>query len=165
MTGDTIAVVSVRVPWIRRADRWPVQVQESFGFAEQLGFRVLDSNTYRRGTWTLLANGDAGLHLDCDMDNRSLFVTLIRLSNGQLPPQWWEPRAPRVALGFREVAELIDPESLADEAGLPVINSEADRAPHLRFWAAVLQTVAADWLHGDEAWFDRVESQYRELYG
>ena len=64
---------------VPRADRWPTQVQEAFGFLEELGFLVVDSGTYRLGDWTLLGNGYAGIHLDCDGDTRSLQVKLIRL--------------------------------------------------------------------------------------
>jgi hypothetical protein len=28
-------------------DKWPVQLKETFGFGEELGFRVVDSGTYR----------------------------------------------------------------------------------------------------------------------
>ena len=48
---------------VPRADRWPAQVQEAFGFLEELGFRVVDSGTYRLGEWTLFGNGYAGIHI------------------------------------------------------------------------------------------------------
>jgi hypothetical protein len=66
-----------------------------------------------------------------------------------------------VTLGLREVAELLAPQSLAGEANLPPIEREADRAPNLRFWASVLQAVAADWAHMDEAWYDSIEARLR----
>ena len=150
---------------VPKADRWPVQVEGSFGFTEQLGFRVLGRGTYRLGNWTLLGNGDTGIKLDCDGDTRSLEVTLVRLKNDQMLPRWWEPHVPRARLKLRAVAELIAPESLADEASLPLINSEADRAPHLRFWASVLQAAATEWLHGDRTWLARVERQLRGEHG
>jgi hypothetical protein len=74
----------------------------SVDIVEQLGFRVIDSGSYRLGNWTLFGN-----------------------------------------------------------VSLPSIEREADRAPHLRFWASVLQTVAGDWAHVDEAWYDSVETQLR----
>jgi len=147
------------------SDRWPAQVREAFGWVEELGFRVVDGGTYRLGNWTLLGNGDAGIHLDCDGDTRSLEVKLIRLDNGQMPPKWWERQTPRVTLRLREVAELVAPRSLAGLASLPPIEREADRAPHLRYWAAVLQVAAADWLRGDLAWFDLIEGQLRGELG
>lgn len=146
---------------VPRADRWPAQVQEAFGFLEELGFRVVDSGTYRLGDWTLFGNGYAGIHIDSDGDTRSLEVKLIRLDDNQLPARWWERQNPRVRLRQREVAEALAPQSLTGESGLPPIEREADRAPHLQFWASVLQAVAADWLHGDRAWFDNVEAQLR----
>jgi hypothetical protein len=146
---------------VPESDRWPAQVREAFGFVEELGFRVVDSGTYRLGNWTLLGNGYAGIRLDCDGDTRSLEVKLMGLDNDHMPPRWWDRQTPRVSLGLREVAELVAPQSLAGLANLPPIEREADRAPHLRFWAAVLQAVAADWLHGDRAWFDTVEGRLR----
>ena len=85
---------------------------------------------------------------DSDGDTRSLEVKLIRLDDNQLPARWWERQNPRVRLRQREVAEALAPQSLTGESGLPPIEREADRAPHLQFWASVLQAVAADWLHG-----------------
>lgn len=148
-----------QVPW---ADRWSTQVQQTFGFLEDMGFRVVDSGTYRLGDWTLLGDGCAGIHLDCDGDTRTLSVMLIRLEGNQLPERWWERQTPRVTLGLREVAEILAPQSLAGESGLPPIEREADRAPHLRFWASALQAVAADWLQGDRTWFDNVEVRLRD---
>jgi hypothetical protein len=147
-----------RVP---TADRWPTQLQEAFGFLEELGFRVVDSGTYRLGNWTLFGNGYAGIHIDCDGDTRSLQVKLIRLDDNQLPARWRERQNPRVRLTLREVAETLAPRSLTGESGLPRIEREADRAPHLQFWASVLQAVAADWLHGDRTWFYTVEARLR----
>ena len=146
---------------VPEADRWPVQLSASFGLAEQAGFRVIDSGTYRLGNWTLFGNGSVGIHLDCDGDTRSLAVKLVRLENGHMPERWWERQVPRVTLGLREVAELLAPQSLAGEASLPSIDREADRASHLRFWASVLQAVASDWAHVDEAWYDTVEARLR----
>jgi hypothetical protein len=141
------------------ADRWPVQVRASFGFVEELGFRVIDSGSYRLGDWTLFGNGSVGIKLDCDGDTRSLDAKLVRLENGHMPDRWWERQVPRVTLGLREVAELLAPQSLADEASLPPIEREADRAPHLHFWASVFQAVAADWVRVDSSWFDSVEGR------
>jgi hypothetical protein len=146
---------------VPRADRWPTQVKLAFGFLEDLGFQVVDGGTYRLGDWTLLGNGYAGIHLDCDGDTHSLEVALIRLDDDQLPAGWWEPQTPRVMLRLREVAETLAPQSLTGESALPPIEREADRAPHLQFWASVLQAVAADWLQGDRTWFDYVESRLR----
>jgi hypothetical protein len=146
---------------VPEADRWPVQVSASFGFAEQAGFRVIDGGSYRLGNWTLFGNGSVGLHLDCDGDSRYLAVKLVRLENGHLPERWWERQVPRVTLGLREVAELLAPQSLADEVNLPAIEREADRASHLRFWASVLQAVAPDLANVDEAWYDTVEARLR----
>jgi hypothetical protein len=170
LTGDvavTIAVMDEGVAsgQVPESDKWPAQVKEAFGFVEELGFRVVDSGTYRLGNWTLLGNGNAGIHLDCDGDTRSLEVKLIRLDSDQMPPRWWEPQIPRVSLRLREVAELVAPQSLADQANLPPIEREADRAPHLHYWAAVLQAAAADWLHGDRTWFDAVEGRLRDELG
>jgi len=147
-----------RVP---RADRWSTQVQEAFGFLEELGFRVVDSGTYRLGDWTLFGNGYAGIHLDSDGDTRSVAVKLMRLDDNELPARWWDRQIPRVRLRLSEVAEMLAPQSLIGESGLPPIEREADRAPHLQFWAFVLQAVAADWLHGDRTWFDNVEARLR----
>jgi hypothetical protein len=147
---------------VPEADRWPVQLHEAFGFLDDLGFRVVDGGTYRLGDWTLFGNGDVGIYLDCDGDSRSLVVNLICLDDGQLPARWWERRIPRVVLGLREVAELLAPQVLSGEPGLPPLEREADRAPRLRFWASVLRAVAAEWLSGDRAWFDNVESRLRE---
>jgi hypothetical protein len=47
------------------------------------------------------------------------------------------------------------------ESDLPPLEREADRAPRLQFWALVLRAVAAEWLSGDRAWFDNVESRLR----
>jgi hypothetical protein len=146
---------------VPEADKWSTQLREAFGFVEELGFRVVDSGTYRLGDWTLFSNGYAGIHLDCDGDTRSLQVRLMRLDNDHMPPWWWDRQVPRVALRLREVAELVAPESLAGEASLPSIKREADRAPYLRFWASVVQAVASDWLHGDRSWFDRMEGRLR----
>jgi hypothetical protein len=146
---------------VPEADRWPVQVSGSFGFLAQLGFRAIDSGSYRLGNWTLFGNGSVGIHLDCDGDTRSLAVKLVRLENGHMPGRWWDRQVPRVTLGLREVAELLAPQSLAGEANLPPIEREADRAPNLRFWASVLQAVAADWAHIDEAWYDSIEARLR----
>jgi hypothetical protein len=150
---------------VPRADRWPTQVQEAFGFLEELGFRVVDSGTYRLGDWTLFGNGYAGIHIDCDGDTRSLQVKLIRLDDNQLPARWREPQIPRIRLTLREVAEMLAPQSLIGESGLPPIEREADRAAHLQFWAFVLQVVAADWLQGDRTWFDNVERRLRREDG
>lgn len=136
-------------------------MREAFGFLEELGFSVVDGGTYRLGDWTLLGNGNAGVHIDCDGDTRSLAVTLIRLADNQLPARWWERRSPRVRMGLREVAEVLAPQSLIGESDLPPLDREADRAPHLRFWATVLQAAAADWLRGDRTWFDQAERRLR----
>lgn len=112
---------------VPEADRWPVQVRASFGFVEELDFRVIDSGTYRLGDWTLFGNGSVGIHLDCDGDTESLVVKLVRLENGHMPDQWWERQIPRVTLRLREVAELLAPQSLVGEASLPPIKHEADR--------------------------------------
>lgn len=149
----------LRVP---EADRWPRQVHEAFGFLEELGFRVVDTGTYRLGDWTLFSNGYAGIHIDCDGDTRTLEVTLIRIDDGQFPPRWWERQIPRVTLGLREVADVLAPQSLIGESGLPRLEREADRAAHLLFWASVLRAVANDWLQGDRDWFDTVERRVRE---
>jgi hypothetical protein len=146
---------------VPEADRWPVQVSVSFGFVEHLGFRVVDSGSYRLGNWTLFGNGSVGIHLDCDGDTRSLAVKLVRLENGHMPDRWWDRQVPRVTLGLHETAELLAPQSLTGEASLPQIEREADRAPHLRFWASVLQAVAADEPHLDGAWYDSVEPWLR----
>lgn len=146
---------------LAEADRWPVQVSASFGFVEQLGFQVIDSGTYRLGNWTLLGNGSVGIHLDCDGDTRSLTVKLVRLDNGRMPDRWWDRQVPRVTLKLSEVAELLAPSSLAGQASLPPIEREADRAYHLQFWAAVLQAVAGDQMHMNEAWYDSVEARLR----
>jgi len=148
-------------PRVPKADRWPTQVQEAFGFLGKLGFQVVDSGTYRLGDWTLLGNGYAGIHLDSDGDTRSVDVRLIHLDNGQLPARWWERQIPRVSLRLHEVTEMLAPRALIGMSGLPPIECEADRAPHLRFWASVLETVAADWLHGDLTWFVTVERRLR----
>jgi len=132
-----------------------------FGFLEEHGFRVVDSGTYRLGDWTLFGNGYAGIHIDSDGDTRSVQVKLMRLDDNQLPARWWDRQIPRVSLRLREVAEVLAPRSLIGESGLPPIEREADRAPHLRFWASALQAVAADWLHGDRTWFDNVEARLR----
>jgi hypothetical protein len=143
------------------ADRWPTQVQQAFGFLEELGFRVVDSGTYRLGDWTLLGDGYSGIHLDSDGDTHTLDVMLIRLEDNRLPERWRERQTPCVALRLRGVAELLAPQSLIGESGLPPIEREADRAPHLQFWASVLQDVAADWLEGDRTWFDKVVGRLR----
>jgi len=78
-----------------------------------------------------------------------------------MPSPWWEVQTPQVTLKLREVAELIAPHSLTGEENLPPIEREADRLPHLRFWAVVLEAVAADWLRGDRTWFDVVEGRLR----
>ena len=148
-------------PQVPKADRWPTQVQEAFGFLEKLGFQVVDSGTYRLGDWILLGNGSAGIHLDSDGDTRSVEVRLIRLDDGHLPARWWERQIPRVSLRLREVAEMLAPQALIGVSGLPPIEREADRAPHLHFWASVLQAVAADWLQGDRSWFVNVEGRLR----
>jgi hypothetical protein len=150
---------------VPEADRWPVQVSASFGFVEQLGFRVIDSGQYRLGNWTLFGNGSVGIHLDCDGDTRSLTVKLVRLESGHMPDRWWDRHIPRVTLSLREIAELLAPQSLTGEASLPAIEREADRAPNLRFWAAVLQAVAADRTHLDGAWYDSVEARLRAQRG
>lgn len=151
-------IASDRVP---EADRWSVQLRDAFGFVEELGFRIADSGTYRLGDWSLFANGDAGIHLDSDGDTRTVVVRLVRLDNGHMPAQWWERQIPRVTLRLREVAELLAPDCLAGEVNLPPIEREADRAPHLRFWAGVLQALAQDWLHDNPTWFDAVEVRLR----
>ena len=153
--------VSHGQPQVPPSDRWPTQVQEAFGFLEKLGFQVVDSGTYRLGDWTLLGNGYAGIHLDSDGDTRSVETRLIRLDNGQFPARWWEGQIPRVSLRLRQVAEMLAPQALIGVSDLPPIEREADRAPHLRFWASVLQTVTADWLHGDRSWFVTVERRLR----
>jgi hypothetical protein len=149
-------------PQVPAADSWDRQVAEAFGFLGERGFRVVDSGTYRLGNWSLFGNGNAGIHLDCDGDSRSLSVTLVRLEDNRMPDRWWEPR---VSLGLREVAAALAPESLNGASELPPIEREADRAPHLRFWASVLRDTAGDWLDGDRAWFDRTESRIRENDG
>ncbi len=146
---------------VPEADRWPVQVSASFGFVKQLGFRVIDGGSYRLGNWTLFGNGSVGIYLDCDGDTRSLAVKLVRLENGHMPDRWWDPQVPRVTLSLRDIAELLAPQSLAGEVSLPSIEREADRAPHLRFWGSVLQTVAGEGAHIDEAWYDSVETRLR----
>lgn len=143
------------------ADCWATQVQQAFGFLEELGFQVVNGGTYRLGDWTLFGNGYAGIHIDSDGDTRSLQVKLIRLDDNQLPARWRERQIPRVRLRLREVAEMLAPQSLIGESGLPPIKREADRAAHLQFWACVLQAVAADWLQGDRTWFDNVERRLR----
>jgi hypothetical protein len=149
-------------PGVPPADRWPAQVQEAFGFLGKLGFQVIDGGTYRLGDWTLLGNGDAGIHLDSDGDTRTVGVMLIRLDDGRLPARWWDGQmVPRVSLGLSGVTELLAPRALIGVSGLPPIEREADRAPHLRFWASVLQAVAADWLHGDPSWFVTIERRLR----
>jgi hypothetical protein len=146
---------------VPEADRWPAQVSGAFGLVEQFGFRVIDSGSYRLGNWTLFGNGSVGIHLDCDGDTRSLAVKLVRLENGHMPDRWWDRQVPRVTLSLRDIAEVLAPQSLAGEVGLPPIECEADRAPHLRFWFSVLQAVAGDWAHMDETWYDSVETQLR----
>ena len=148
-------------PQVPPADRWPAQVQEAFGFLEKLGFQVVDSGTYRLGDWTLLGNSYAGIHLDSDGDTRSVDVRLIRLDNGQFPGTVVGRADPRVSLRLHEVTEMLAPQALIGVSDLPPIEREADRAPHLRFWASVLQAVAADWLHGDRSWFVNVERRLR----
>jgi hypothetical protein len=149
------------VSGLPEADRWPVQVNASFGFVEQLGYQIIDSGSYRLGNWTLFGNGSVGIHLDCDGDTRSLGVKLVRLDNGHMPDRWWDRHVPRATLQLREVAELLAPSSLAGEASLPQIEREAARACHLQFWASVLHAVAGDWAHVDEAWYDSVEARLR----
>jgi hypothetical protein len=82
---------------VPRADRWTSQVQQAFGFLEELGFRVVDSGTHRLGDWTLLGNGYSGVHIDSDGDCRFVAVTLTRLDDDRVPEQWWERRVPESA--------------------------------------------------------------------
>ncbi|MHB1594565.1 MAG: hypothetical protein ACYCO9_13300 [Streptosporangiaceae bacterium] len=88
-------------------------------------------------------------------------MTLICPEDDQIPANWWERQVPRVSLGLREVAEKLAPQSLSGEPALPPIEREADRASHHQFWASVLRTAAAGWLHGDRAWFEKTESRMR----
>jgi hypothetical protein len=144
---------------VPETDGWTRQVQEAFGFLEELGFRVVDSGTYMLGNWTLFGDGYAGVYIDSDFDCRFVAVKLIRLDDNRMPERWWERRDPRVSLSLYEVAELLAPQSLSGGSGLPRIEREADRAPHLQFWASVLQVVARDWLQGHRTWFAEVELQ------
>jgi hypothetical protein len=146
---------------IPAADRWPTQLQVAFGFLDDLGFQVVDGGTYRLGEWILFGNGDVGIHVDCDGDCRSMEVKLIRLDDGRLPAQWWDRRIPGVVLRLREVAELLAPQALSGESDLPPLDRQANRPPSLQFWASVLQTVAPEWLRGDQAWFDNLDSRLR----
>jgi len=105
----------------------------------------------------VLGNDFAGVALDADYDNNMVSAELFRLDDGRVPDLWWEPRTPRVRLGLREVAEVLAPGTLEGMSDLPRLRREADRAPHLRFWAGVLQAVAMPWLSGDREWFERME--------
>jgi hypothetical protein len=97
-------------PRVPPADRWPAQVQKAFGFLGKLGFQVIDGGTYRLGDWTLLGNGDAGIHLDSDGGTRTAGLTLIRLDDGRLPARWWDGQmVPRVSLGLSGVTGLLAP--------------------------------------------------------
>jgi hypothetical protein len=125
------------------------------------GLRILSSGTAAASDKAKNLAYYAGIHLDCDGDTRTLGVVLIRLDDNELPERWWERQIPSVALSLRAVADALAPQSLTGETGLPPIEREADRAPHLRFWASVLQNVAADWLQGDRTWFDKVEGRLR----
>jgi hypothetical protein len=144
-------------PLVPERDRWPAQVEEAFGFLFARGFRVIDRDTYRLGESSVIGNDFAGVHLDADYDSNVVSATLLRLDEGRVPDRWWERRAPRVGLGLREVAGVLAPGTLEGLSDLPALRREADRAPHLRFWAGVLQAVAMPWLKGDREWFDRTE--------
>jgi len=136
-------------------DSWPAQLEEAFGFLFSRGFRIIDGGTYRLGEWAVIGNDFAGVHLDGDADSQGFRATLLRLDQGRVPERWWEPRTPRVVLGLGEVARVLAPDSLEGRIDLPLLLNQSDRAPHLRFWAGVLQGVAMPWLSGDREWFDR----------
>jgi hypothetical protein len=130
-----------------------------------MGFHEIESDTYRLGRSSVLGNDYAGVHIDADADSGVAAVTLMRLRGGELPQSWWERKTPRETLGLREVAQLRAPALLEVASGLPRIRGEADRTPHLWFWAVVLQSVASPWLAGDESWFEQVEQDLRGTAG
>jgi len=140
---------------VPREDRWPAQVQEAFAFLFDRGFVVLDRSTYRLGESSVIAKSNAGVALDADFDAQLVSARLIRLQDGSRPDRWWENRTPRCSMDLGEVARVLAPESRQVQGELPRLRAEADRAPHLRFWASVLRAVASPWLEGDERWFDR----------
>lgn len=129
-----------------KRDRWESQVGAAFGFLSPMGFHEIKSDTYRLGRSTVLGNNYAGVHIDADADSGTATVTLMRLRDGEIPESWWERKAPRETLGLREVTQLRAPALLEVCSGLPHIRAEADRTPHLWFWAVVLQSVASPWL-------------------
>jgi len=142
-------------------DSWPAQLEEAFGFLFSCGFRIIEGATYRLGEWAVIGNDFAGVYLDGDADSQMFRASLLRLDKGRVPDRRWEPRTPRVELGLGEVARVLAPDSLEGLRDLPVLLNQSDRAPHLRFWAGVLQAVAMPWLSGDREWFDRAELELR----
>jgi hypothetical protein len=140
-------------------DRWPAQLAQAFDFLFARRFRVINGGSYRLGEWAVIGNDFAGVYLDGDADNQMFHASLLRLDEGQVPDRLWEPRVPRIILSLGEVAEILAPDTLRGVSDLPALRNQADRAPHLRFWAEVLQAVAMPWLNGDREWFDRTELQ------
>jgi hypothetical protein len=131
-----------RMTSVPEQDRWPAQLDEPFGFLFARGFRVIDGGTYRLGEWAVIGNDFAGVHLDGDADNQMFHASLLRLDEGRVPDRLWEPRVPRVSLRLGEVAKILAPDTLRGITDLPALRNEVDRAPHLKFWAGVLQAVA-----------------------
>ena len=151
------------MPPLSEQDQWPAQLEGPFGFLFTRGFRVIASSEYRLGEWTVLANDFAGLFLDGDADSQAFRAAAVRLDQGRLPERWLTAQSPPVMLSLKEVADLLAPDSLRGLADLPPLSTQSDRLPHLKFWARVLQAVAAPWLDGDREWFERTARQLSSL--
>ncbi len=130
----------------------------SFGFLFDLGFHVVGHSRYRLGeSWTV---GDdvVGVRLDSDSDGGPrVSAMFVRLRGGLVPDDWWQRHRPLPTMDVADVAAVLAPETLTGRSALLPVRREADRLPHLEFWAGVVQVVAAPWLRGDRDWYDRTE--------
>lgn len=129
---------------VPRRDRFPAQVERAFAALFERGFVVADRSRFRMGETLTLATGGRVVHLDSDGDSRTIDVRIERRPAGDVP-----------ALRLDDVTWVLAPDLLGGRRGLPRLVREADRAPHLEYWAGVLEAVVAPWLDGDDEWWDR----------
>lgn len=139
---------------VPRRDRFTAQAERAFVSLLGRGFVVADRSSYRLGETLTLAKGSRGVNVDADYDCNVVRVDLR-------PQPWAGYGAPH--LDLEEVARALAPELLDGHRALPRLVREADRAPHLEFWAGVLEVVAGAWLDGDDDWWERTAPLVADL--
>ncbi|HEX5996302.1 MAG TPA: transposase [Jiangellales bacterium] len=153
--------------WVRahRAREWAGRVADHFGWLEQRGFTVIETDASWFWAWTVVYRRlSAAILVIQNREYGCVDVQLVRAAaNAPLARRWI--RVDGEVTGMAYASKLIwlrasDPEEMLDRIdGLGLTPPELDT--QLAFWAAVLQTYGQDFLAGDLGVLDQPDPVVR----